>query len=167
MEKIRHASPVDKLDRWFGILKIVLFCMPFVYLAYLRLGTGGASLTEEGVLAGNPTMAVSFLAAMLQPYVGWLLILCQRRLADGRTAYAVLNLTVLLLAELMTMNTVGVIGLGLIVWKTVRTYGVTPGAAWREADKKRLFSEVGGSILVALLAGLCLFATMRLGGMSL
>ena len=51
MEKIRHASPADKLDRWFGILKIVLFCMPFVYLAYLRLGTGGASLavTKLGV----------------------------------------------------------------------------------------------------------------------
>ena len=34
----------DKLNRWFTILKIVLFCMPFLYLGYVGIGTGGASL---------------------------------------------------------------------------------------------------------------------------
>ena len=164
MAKTKQLCAPTKLDRWFRILQIVLFCMPFVYLAYLRVGTGGASLQDEGVLSGNPAMAVTLLAAMLQPYVGWLLMLCQRRLADGRTAYAV---TLLLIAELMTMSSVGVVGLGLILFKTVRTYGMGPSAAWRAADKKRLFAECGGSVLVLLLAGLCLFATMRLGGLPL
>ena len=76
-------------------------------------------------------------------------------------------MTLLLIAELMTMSSVGVVGLGLILFKTVRTYGMGPSAAWRAADKKRLFAECGGSVLVLLLAGLCLFATMRLGGLSL
>lgn len=167
MAKTKQLCAPTKLDRWFRILQIVLFCMPFVYLAYLRVGTGGASLQDEGVLSGNPAMAVTLLAAMLQPYVGWLLMLCQRRLADGRTAYAVVNMTLLLIAELMTMSSVGVVGLGLILFKTVRTCGMGPSAAWRAVSKKRLFAECGGSVLVLLLAGLCLFATMRLGGLSL
>ena len=161
------APRADKLDRWFRILQIILFCMPFVYLAYLRIGTGGASLDDPGVLSGNPAMAVALLAAMLQPYVGWLLMLSQRRLADGRTAYAVLNLTLLLIAELMTMSSIGVVGLGLILFKTIRTCGMGPSAAWRAANKKQLFAECGGSVLMCLLAGLGLFATMRLGGLPL
>lgn len=167
MEHILQASGTGyaKLDKWFNILKVVLFCMPFVYLAYLGIGTGGAMLNENGVLQGNPTMAVTFLTAMIQPYVGWLLILSHRRLADGRTSYAVLNLALLLLAELMCMSTVGVVGLGLILWKTGRTYGISPFQAWRQAEKKNLFFEIGGSILVCLLGGLCLFCTIRLGGM--
>lgn len=167
MAKTKQLSAPTKLDRWFRILEVVLFCMPFVYLAYLRVGTGGASLQDEGVLSGNPAMAVTLLAAMLQPYVGWLLMLCQRRLADGRTAYAVVNMTLLLIAELMTMSSVGVVGLGLIFWKTVRLYGMKPSAAWRAAEKKHLFAELGGGVLVCLLAGLCLFATLRLGGSPL
>ena len=159
MAKTKQLSTPTKLDRWFRILQIVLFCMPFVYLAYLRVGTGGASLQDEGVHSGNPAMAVTLLAAMLQPYVGWLLMLCQRRLADGRTPYAVVNMTLLLIAELMTMSSVGVVGLGLILFKTVRTYGMGPSAAWRAADKTRLFAECGGSVLVLLLALLLIHYT--------
>lgn len=153
------ANP--KLDRYFTIAKVILFCMPFLFLGYLRLGAGG---DQQGILTASPTAAVSFLSAMIQPYVGWLLILCQRRLADQRTVYAVCNLTALLMAELMMMSTIGVIGLGIILWKTVRVYGVSPVTAWKAAQKKRLFAEVGGSILVCLLAALCLFATLRIGG---
>lgn len=167
MAKTKQLSAPTKLDRWFRILQVVLFCMPFIYLAYLRVGTGGASLQDEGVLSGNPAMAVTLLAAMIQPYVGWLLMLCQRRLADGRAAYAVVNMTLLLIAELMAMSSVGVVGLGLILFKTVRTCGIRPAAAWRAAEKKRLFAECGGSVLVCLLAGLCLFATLRLGALPL
>ena len=56
-----------KLVRYFNILKIVLFCMPFLCIGYLGLGTGGAPLSAEGILSANPALAVSFLSAMLQP----------------------------------------------------------------------------------------------------
>ena len=59
MAKTKQLSAPTKLDRWLRILQVVLFCMPFIYLAYLRVGTGGASLQDEGVLSGNPAMAVS------------------------------------------------------------------------------------------------------------
>ena len=82
----------DKLNRWFTILKIVLFCMPFLYLGYVGIGTGGASLNSQGILSSNPTMTISFLSAMIQPYAGWILILSQSRLGDGRAPYAMVNL---------------------------------------------------------------------------
>lgn len=159
---MQTMTPRKNLHRYFAIVKGILFCMPFLCLGYLTLGGGS---DRQGILTASPAAAVSFLSAMLQPYIGWLLALSQRRLADGRTGYAVLNLTVLLAAEAMMMSTIGVVGVGLILWKTARAYGISPAAAWKSANKTRLFAEIGGSILTCLLAGLCLFATLRIGGM--
>ena len=165
MMDLQLTAPLKdaKLNRYFNILKLALVLMPFLCLGYLTIGAGGASLTADGVLAGNPAMAVSFLSAMIQPYAAWLVILAERRLADGRTDWAIINLSLLLAAELMLMSTVGVIGLGLILWKTSRAYGLRPTAAFRQCGKSHFVREAGGSVLVILLAGLCLFAMSRLG----
>nr|WP_300128074.1 hypothetical protein [uncultured Butyricicoccus sp.] len=159
------AGTDEKLNRWFTILKIVLFCMPFLYLGYVGIGTGGASLADEGVLQANPTMAVSFLSAMIQPYAAWILILSQRRLQDGRSAYAMVNLGVLLVAQLMMMSTVGVVGFALILWRCTKHTGFGPLAALRQTQPRRLFAEAGGSVVVLLLAAVCLFATVRIGAL--
>lgn len=164
MLRVRNAAQDDKLSRWFTILKIVLFCMPFLYLGYIGIGTGGASLATEGVLEGNPAMAVSFLSAMIQPYAAWILILSQRRLSDGREAYAMVNLGILLVAQLMMMSSVGVIGFVLILWRCAKHTGFGPIAALRRIQPRRLFVEAGGSVLVLLLAAVCLFASVRIGG---
>lgn len=148
-----------RLDRWFTILKVVLFCMPFLYLGYVGLGTGG--IDAKNVLESQPTMAISFLSAMLQPYAAWILILSRRRLEDGREAAAVLNLSVLLAAELLTMNTVGVVGFALVLWGSCKRTGLNPLTALRGVGPGRRFYEAGGSILVLLLAGLCFFASMQ------
>nr|WP_297280266.1 hypothetical protein [uncultured Butyricicoccus sp.] len=166
MEKLLRVPSVvqdDKLNRWFTILKIVLFCMPFLYLGYVGIGTGGASLDSQGILSGNPTMAISFLSAMIQPYAGWILILSQRRLGDGRAPYAMVNLAFLFLAELLMMSTVGVIGFALILWRCKKHTGFGPMAAFRKIQTRRLFAEVGGSVVVLLLAGICFFASMQVG----
>ena len=145
----------DKLNRWFTILKIVLFCMPFLYLGYVGIGTGGASLDSQGILAGNPTMAISFLSAMIQPYAGWILILSQRRLGDGRAPYAMVNLAFLFLAELLMMSTVGVIGFALILWRCKKHTGFGPSERFRpdacsprsEAVLSSCFSQASASSL--------------------
>ena len=152
-----------KLVRYFNILKIVLFCIPFLCIGYLGLGTGGAPLSAEGILSANPALAVSFLSAMLQPYAAWLVILSERRLADGRTHYAVVSLTLLLAAELMLMSTVGAAGMALVLWKSIRTYGCGIPAAFRGCGVRDFFREAGGNLPLLALAALCLFASMRLG----
>lgn len=153
----------EKLSRYFTILKIALFCMPFLCIGYLGLGAAGAALDTAGILNGNPTLAVSFLAAMLQPYAAWIAILSERRLADGRTNFAIVNLTLLLAAELLLMSTVGVIGMALILWKSVKTYGCGIPEAFRGCTIKSLLFEAGGNLPLLALAGLCLFASLRLG----
>ena len=156
---LKDGKPV----RYFNILKIVLFCMPFLCIGYLGLGTGGAPLSAEGILSANPALAVSFLSAMLQPYAAWLVILSERRLADGRTHYAVVSLTLLLAAELMLMSTVGAAGMALVLWKSIRTYGCGIPAAFRSCTVRGFFQESGSSLPLLALAGLCLFAGLRLG----
>lgn len=153
----------EKLNRYFTILKIVLFCMPFLCIGYVGLGAGSMALDTGGVLVANPAMAVSFLAAMLQPYAAWIAILAERRLADGRTGWAVVNLALLLAAEAMLMSTVGVIGMALVLWKSTRVYGCGVGEAFRTCDKRAFVREAGGNLPLLALAGLCLFASLRLG----
>lgn len=153
----------EKLNRYFTILKIVLFCMPFLCVGYLGLGAGGAALDTAGILNANPAMAVSFLAAMLQPYAAWIAILAERRLADGRTNYAIMNLALLMVSETLLMSTVGVIGMALILWKSVRTYGCGIPAAFLGCGVRDFFREAGGNLPLLALAALCLFASMRLG----
>lgn len=156
LPQTRTSLKDEKLSRYFKILKIVLFCMPFLCVGYLGLGAGGAALDTAGILNANPAMAVSFLAAMLQPYAAWIAILAERRLADGRTNYAIMNLALL-------MSTVGVIGMALILWKSVRTYGCGIPAAFRGCGVRDFFREAGGNLPLLALAALCLFASMRLG----
>mgnify|MGYP001066153369 CR=1 FL=1 len=156
LPQTRTSLKDAKLSRYFKILKIVLFCMPFLCVGYLGLGAGGAALDTAGILNANPAMAVSFLAAMLQPYAAWIAILAERRLADGRTNYAIMNLALL-------MSTVGVIGMALILWKSVRTYGCGIPAAFLGCGVRDFFREAGGNLPLLALAALCLFASMRLG----
>lgn len=153
----------EKLSRYFKILKVVLFLMPFLCVGYLGLGAGGAALDTAGILNANPAMAVSFLAAMLQPYAAWIVILSERRLADGRVNFAIVNLTLLLAAELLLMSTVGVIGMALVLCKSVKTYGCGIPAAFRGCTPGSLLFEAGGNLPLLALAGLCLFASLRLG----
>ena len=134
----------EKLNRYFTILKIVLFCMPFLCIGYVGLGAGSMALDTGGVLAANPAMAVSFLAARLQPYAAWIAILAERRLADGRTGWAVVNLA-------------------LLLWKSTKVYGCGVGEAFRACDKRAFVREAGGNLPLLALAGLCLFASLRLG----
>ncbi len=153
----------EKLNRYFYILKLVLFCMPFLCIVYLGLGAGAAAAAPTAILNANPTMAVSFLAAMLQPFAAWLVILSERRLADGRTNWAIFNLTLLLTAEILLMNTAGTVGMALVLWKTTRIYGCGIPAAFHSCSPHDFFREAGGNLPLLTLAGLCLFASLRLG----
>lgn len=160
---MQEATLDNRLNRWFMILKVVLFCMPFLYLGYIGIGLGGTKLDVQGVLADNPTMAISFLSAMLQPYVGWILILSQRRLEDDRTPYAMVNLAFLFLSELLMMSTVGVIGFTLLLWRCKKHTGFGFMAAFRKIQTRNLLAEVGGSVVVLFLASICFFASMQIG----
>lgn len=152
-----------KTDRYFTIVKGILIAMPFLCLAYLKLGTGGTVLEAGGALAQSPAAAVTFLAAMVQPYVAFLLSLVQQRLTDERKCFALASLGLLLVAEAMLMSSVGVVGLGLLTYRASKAAQSNPIAALRQCRSGRLLFELGGCVLVLLLAGLCLFASVRLG----
>lgn len=152
-------------SRLFTIVKGLLISLPFFCLAYLKLGQSGTPLTAGGVLTQHPEAAIAFLAAMLQPYAAYLLTLSQRRLADGRTQYALVNLCVLLAVEGMLMSSIGIIGVGLLTYRTCKSKRMGLATAWRACSPRRLFAEAGGSMLLLPFAFLCLFATIRTGGL--
>ena len=155
------TAMTKKLNRYFTIMRVVLVCMPFACLAYL--GVAGVWADAQGALQASPTIAITFLSAMVQPYVALLLKLVQRRLEDGREAYALLNLVLLFVAEIMFMSWVGIIGMLLLIYLAVRQADMGPVEMLAKCKLSALVREVGGSILVLLLASICLFASIRVG----
>jgi len=63
----------------------------------------------------------------------------------------------------MLMSTVGAAGMALVLRKSIRTYGCGIPAAFRSCTVHGFFQESGGSLPLLALAGLCLFAGLRLG----
>lgn len=155
------AAMTKKLNRYFTIMRVVLMCMPFACLAYL--GMSGVWGDAQGALQASPIIAITFLSSMAQPYVALLLKLVQRRLEDGREAYALLNLVLLFAAEMMFMSWVGVIGMLLLIYLAVRQAHMGPVEMLAGCKPGALVREAGGSVLVLLLAGVCLFASIRVG----
>lgn len=160
MELVRSRE-----SRLFTIVKGLLICLPFFCLAYMKLGQGSTPLAAGEVLAQHPETAVAFLSAMIQPYVAFILTLAQRRLADGREQYALINLSLLLVVEAMLMSSIGLIGVALLTYRTRKSAAMSLGGAWRACRPRHLFAEIGGSLLLLPLAFLCLFATVRTGGL--
>ncbi len=154
MQSLTNKS---KLERYFTIVKAILFCMPFLCLGYLSLGAGG---DKQGILTASPTAAVSFLSAMVQPYPAWLIHLrARKRLADGRNLLCGLNLTALIYRwKLMMMSTAGLFHWGLWGWCLWKD--LPPPAQHQRllhgnrAKIPHLFAGIGAACLSCLIAGL-------------
>lgn len=140
------------------VVQVVLVVFPFVVYGYA--GLGGGDFRE--ILTNNPGFAVSFLAAVAQPFVAWLLRFVHRRYAEGDGGYALANLAVLACGELLLQNALGLAGCVVLLWRLWKT---TRGelAAWHARRKVGgMLVDVSGALVVVLLGLICVFANGRL-----
>ncbi|MBE6469062.1 MAG: hypothetical protein E7001_03675 [Coriobacteriaceae bacterium] len=160
-------TPREHLTRRiFTTVQVMLVVIPFVHLGFAGVLNAGAAAMESlrVMLEQNPAFLVSFIAELLQPFAAYLVRIAYRHYAQGDAGYAAGNLVVLLCAELLMQNMVGVVGMAVLLWRTWGRAADVLGPWARERSVGGVLADVSGALVTVVLAALLAFANARLGG---
>lgn len=151
-----------KLDRYFLILKVFLTATPILCYFYVSMNGLMSGQTFQQVLQATPSLTVVFLIAMLNPYVAYLVHLIQKKLETNDMNFVSINMVLLLLAQLLTMNLVYFTMLAFVFYQTIRYYHIDLFPSIRNMNVKQSIFCGGGSMFVMMISCVCLFATIQL-----
>ena len=158
----KKRNNVKKLNRYYTIAKVFLMVTPFIAYLYLSLLAMTRSITLPDVLATEPSVAVIFLIAMINPYIAYLLNIAQKKLATGDIKFICINFVLLLIAQALTLNSLYFMIIAYLFYVTIKTYDIKVFKTLKELTVKHVFSYGGGSFIVVAFSSLCLFASLRL-----
>lgn len=167
-----HLAPLDEENlsrreqltaRIFTTVQVVLYLV--LVATVVSLSMSGTGLSADGLqeaFSTNPAMTVSFLSACAQPFIAYLVRLVRRHYVAGDAGYAAANLIVLLCAEMMLQSMVGVVAMAILLWRVWRRGAQVMGDWRRGRGVAEVLADVSGSVVVLVLAAVCLFASTRI-----
>ena len=159
---ISNKNQINSINKYYNIAKILLVLSPCMSLMYLSMESAKLGISLAEVIGQDPKQTVMFLVSMINPFIAYLLIFIQKKIDNDDVKYAIVNLVMFMVAEILLMNLLYVILFGVILYKTLRAYNVTIKDSFKEKLGKGFFMTVSGSLVVIFLAGICLFATIRI-----
>ena len=159
---ISNKNQINSINKYYNIAKILLAISPFMSLMYLSMESAKLGISLPEVIGQDPKQTVMFLVSMINPFIAYLLIFIQKKIDNNDVKYAIVNLVMFMVAEILLMNLLYVILFGVILYKTLKSYNVTIKDSFKEKLGKGFFMTVSGSLVVIFLAGICLFATIRI-----
>ena len=159
---ISNKNKINSINKYYNIAKILLVISPCMSLMYLSMEAAKLGISLPEVIGQDPKQTVMFLVSMINPFIAYLLIFIQKKIDNNDVKYAIVNLVMFMVAEILLMNLLYVILFGVILYKTLRAYNVTIKDSFKEKLGKGFFMTVSGSLVVIFLAGICLFATIRI-----
>jgi hypothetical protein len=115
------------------VLKFVLVLTPLVYLFYFQAMASGVSyaqpqLTQTEILrnflSSNPQNVITFLAAMINPFVALLLDRTQKSLTAGDYSYTYINVILIIICQILMQNYFYLAAFIFVFYKAVRVYGI-------------------------------------------
>ncbi|WP_434799400.1 hypothetical protein [Terrisporobacter vanillatitrophus] len=153
---------VNSLNKYYNVAKALLILSPFMSLMYLSMNSAQIGLSLPQVIQQDPRLTILFLVSMINPFIAYLLIFIQRKIEANDVRYAVTNLVMFIVAELLLRNMLYVILFGFILYKTLKVYNVTIKESFKDKLKNEFLMTVSGSLVVIALSSICLFATIRI-----
>lgn len=159
---ISNKNQINSINKYYNIAKILLVLSPCMSLMYLSMESAKLGISLAEVIGQDPKQTVMFLVSMINPFIAYLLIFIQKKIDNNDVKYAIVNLVMFMVAEILLMNLLYVILFGVILYKTLKSYNVTIKDSFKEKLGKVFFMTVSGSLVVIFLAGICLFATIRI-----
>ena len=159
---ISNKNQINSINKYYNIAKILLAISPCMSLMYLSMESAKLGISLAEVIGQDPNQTVMFLVSMINPFIAYLLTFIQKKIENNDVKYAIVNLAMFMVAEILLMNLLYVILFGVILYKTLRAYNVTIKDSFKEKLGKGFFMTVSGSLVVIFLAGICLFATIRI-----
>lgn len=157
-----NKSQVKSLNKYYNIAKILLIVSPFISLMYLSAESARVGLPMQEVIKTNSKLTVMFLISMINPFIAYLLSFVQKKIEENDVKYAVTNIVMFIIAEVLLQNIFYIALFVFILYKTLKTYNVTIRQCFEEKLKHGFLMTISGSLVVMFLAGICLFANIRI-----
>lgn len=165
MSKIKtkaNKNQITSLDKYYNIFKILLTLTPVMSLMYLSMESSRMGLPMQQVVQENPKITIMFLVSMINPFIAYLIMFIQKKIRDNDVEYAVVNLTLFIVAEILLQNILYVVIFGYILYKTLNTYNLTIGDSFKSRLNNGFFMTISGSLVVIVLSGICLFSNIMI-----
>ena len=153
----------ERTAKIFTAVQVVLVVVPLAMMGYAWMAEGGSIAGLQDAMRQDPALTVSFISAMCQPLVAWLLKFAKERYRAGDGGYAAANLIGLICGELMLQNAVGVIGCALLLWRIWRRIDGELVQWAHERGCGGMAADVSGALVICVLGALCAFASWRIG----
>lgn len=157
-----NEKEIKTLNKYYDITKIVLLLSPFISLMYLSMKATSLGLPIADAFKANPELGVMFLVSMINPFMAYLLKFMQKRINNNDVEYAVVNLLMFLIAELLLQNILYVALFAFILYKTLKTFRVTIINSFKKKLTKGFLMTISGSVFIIALASICSFAMMKI-----
>lgn len=160
--KRKKYEEYKKLNRTFMTAKVFLLITPLICYMYILLQSSMLSLNFQQVLVQNPQITIIFLISMINPYIAYLMKLIQKHLEQQDYQFSCMNMIVLLIAQILTMNIFYFLMLLYVFIRAIRYYDIQVLENLKKATIKQTLFDVGGSLFVMLVSFISLFSTIKL-----
>lgn len=160
--KTRSNSKEKLMNRMFMVTKIFLTSTPVIAYFYVTLLASTQQLSFQEVLVAQPSVTIIFLIAMINPYIAYLIDLIQKKLECGDHRFALINMALLLVAQMLTMNLFYFMMLLYVFYKAIHYYNVNLKEFRTFMTIKQAIWNGGGSMFAILISSICLFASIQL-----
>ncbi len=158
----KKLSVIKRLDRQFTIAKVLLAITPVVAYVYVSMRAAVLSMPFQEILSAEPTIAILFLIAMINPYIAFLLGLVQKKLKEENYQYALTNMLFLLVGQALTMNIFYFCMLLYLYHRMVTVYKIKAMPTIKSLTLKKSLYMGGGGLIVICMCAVCMLATVRI-----
>lgn len=155
-------SKQKQIEKYFTISKLFLAITPIIAYAYVMMMASMNGLTLQELFIKDASITVTFVIAMINPYVAYLLDLVQKKLEEKDNLFVMINMIILLIAQAMTMNFFYFMMIGVVFYQIIVIYKIDMKTTLKQLNTKNTFTMGGGSFIVMSLSLVCLFSSIQL-----
>lgn len=160
--KLAQSNKITSLNKYYTITKILLTITPFVALMYLSMQSIKIGTDFMQLIQSQPRFTILFLVSMINPFIAYLLTFIQNKIKENDISYAITNIVIFIISEILLQNILYVILFGFLLYKTLKTYNVTIKESFKDKLKNKFLMTISGSLVVLGLSCICLFATIKI-----
>lgn len=162
VQVLTNKNEITSLNKFYNLAKLLLMLTPFISFIYLTMEATSIGISMQELIQQDSNFTILFLVSMINPFIAYLLVFIQKKIEDNDVSYAITNLVMFMIAEVLLQNTLYIILFGVILYKTSKVYNISVKDSFKEKLKDKFLMNISGSLVVIGLACICLFATIRI-----
>ena len=162
VQVLTNKNEITSLNKFYNLAKLLLMLTPFISFIYLTMEATSIGISIQELIQQDSNFTILLLVSMINPFIAYLLVFIQKKIEDNDVSYAITNLVMFMIAEVLLQNTLYIILFGVILYKTSKVYNISVKDSFKEKLKDKFLMNISGSLVVIGLACICLFATIRI-----